>query len=211
MIDVGANIGNICIPLVKQKLFERAICFEPDPANFKLLTVNTILNDLDDSMMLANMALGSEPEQELEFELSPENFGDHRVRVSKQLGIEKEESRPVIKVNSTTLDAFLAENEQGSLEGVLIWVDVQGYEGLVLKGAKNTLTKGLPLVLEFWPYGLKRAGTFEFLLEALHSYPFFIDLGREMPLKHDLKELEILYSNHSSDAFFMIDILVLSV
>lgn len=209
LIDIGANIGNICIPLVKQKLFERAICFEPDPANFKLLKVNTILNDLVDSMVLANAALGGEPDQELEFELSPENFGDHRVRVSNQPGIEKEESRPVIKVNSTTLDAFFAENDHGSLEGALIWIDVQGYEGLVLKGAKDTLATGVPLVIEFWPYGLKRADTFEFLFEALRLYPFYIDLGQKEILKRDLTELEILYSTYLNDASFMMDILIL--
>jgi FkbM family methyltransferase len=209
LIDIGANIGNICIPLIKQKRFERAICFEPDPANFKLLKVNTILNDLVDSMVLVNSALGGEPKQELEFELSLENFGDHRVRVSKQPGIEKEESRPVIKVNSTTLDTFLSENVHGIPEGVLIWIDVQGYEGLVLKGAKDTLARGFPLVIEFWPYGLNRAGTFALLFEALHLYSCYIDLGHKEISKRDLTELEILYSTYLNDASFMMDILIL--
>lgn len=195
---------------MKQGVFESAICFEPDPNNFKLLKVNVILNDLNNSISLVNKALGSEPEQELEFELSTENYGDHRVRVSDNPGIEKEEGRKVIKVTSTTLDAYFDENKQYSLDDSLIWIDVQGYEGLVLKGAKNTLAKGMPLVFEFWPYGLQRAKTFEFLMDALHAYPSFIYLEQELFLKHNLSELEILYSNYNNDASYMIDILAVT-
>ena len=40
-------------------------------------------------------------------------------------------------------------------------MDVQGYEGYILTGAKNTLQFTPPLVTEFWPYGMKRASTYE--------------------------------------------------
>ena len=40
----------------------------------------------------------------------------------------------------------------------LIWIDVQGYEGFVYRGAGGTLAGGLPTVSEVWPYGILRAG-----------------------------------------------------
>ncbi len=33
LIDIGANIGTICIPAVKCGLFDRAIAIEPEPLN----------------------------------------------------------------------------------------------------------------------------------------------------------------------------------
>src|SRR6476646_7188677 len=34
LIDVGANIGTICISAVKSQLFRRAVAFDPEPNNF---------------------------------------------------------------------------------------------------------------------------------------------------------------------------------
>jgi hypothetical protein len=38
----------------------------------------------------------------------------------------------------------------------LVWMDVQGHEAHVLAGA--TCLAGVPVVTEFWPFGLRRAG-----------------------------------------------------
>src|SRR5262249_532919 len=40
VLDVGANIGMIAIALVKHGWFRRAIAFEPEPVNFRLLEHN---------------------------------------------------------------------------------------------------------------------------------------------------------------------------
>ena len=39
-----------------------------------------------------------------------------------------------------------------------MWIDVQGYEGYAFLGAKNLLSKGIPVVSKIWPYGIARAG-----------------------------------------------------
>ena len=40
----------------------------------------------------------------------------------------------------------------------LLWVDIQGYEGFMFQGAENTLSRGIPVVSEIWPYGIAKAG-----------------------------------------------------
>jgi len=40
----------------------------------------------------------------------------------------------------------------------LAWIDTQGHEPDIFKGAKKLLKSRIPLVTEFWPYGLARAG-----------------------------------------------------
>ncbi len=81
---------------------------------------------------------------------------------------------------SKTLDAAV-----GPIDPVttLIWMDTQGYEGHVLRGAKEILSKGTPLVSEFWPYGLRRSGGYEYFLDSLMAgkYSFFYDLNQPRP------------------------------
>ena len=46
LIDIGSNIGVICIPAVKRGLFRSAIAIEPEPFNYRLLCTNIQLNGL---------------------------------------------------------------------------------------------------------------------------------------------------------------------
>ena len=47
LIDVGANLGSICIPACKRKLVMNSIAIEPDKENFKYLNRNIIENKLN--------------------------------------------------------------------------------------------------------------------------------------------------------------------
>ena len=40
----------------------------------------------------------------------------------------------------------------------LIWIDIQGYEGYAFRGAKDLLSREIPVVTELWPYGMVSAG-----------------------------------------------------
>jgi hypothetical protein len=47
----------------------------------------------------------------------------------------------------------------------LVWMDAQGHEGHILDGAKRIVDLGIPIVTEYWPYGLRRVGA----LDRLHA------------------------------------------
>ena len=160
LIDIGANIGTVCIPLVRDSVFRRALAFEPEPRNFGYLTRNIEQNALSDRVLPFQIAL-SATSGEVEFELCPENRGDHRVRLSAPLtdyNYFHERERSVIKVPARTLDEMLGSLEIGTEEINMLWMDVQGHEGHILRGGQSLIASGLPLVFEFWPYGLQSAG-----------------------------------------------------
>lgn len=194
LIDVGANIGTICIAAVKRNIFQRAIAIEPEPFNFSLLTCNVQLNGLAQRIVVHNLALGARAGQELLFELSERNFGDHRIKLSDQPGIDNEESRKTIRVKSEPFDNVIGEVDPSD---TLIWMDTQGFEGFVLKGATMALSTQPPLVIEFWPYGLSRSGSYPALRRAVvdAGYKLFYDLNHE----HGGKPLPVILSAQSLD------------
>ena len=157
LLDVGANIGMICIALLEQRRFARAIAAEPSPRNLRLLEHNVAQNGLSDRITIVPCALSS-ANGELELELSEYNSGDNRIRHDASSGAWREDRREVVKVPVRTLDAVLAERGVDARDVRLAWVDIQGHEGFFLDGARATLAAGAPVVSEFWPYGILRSG-----------------------------------------------------
>ncbi len=160
LLDVGANIGMICIAMLKRDYFREAIAIEPNPQNFALLTWNIEQNGFQDRIRAFPYAM-SDASGEVEMEISEENFGDHRVRAERTLGpaLMKEEGRHTARVSARTLDDLLAVEaavDPGRIG--LIWADIQGFEGHFFRGARQTLSHGAPVLSEFWPYGIRRAG-----------------------------------------------------
>lgn len=176
LIDIGANIGTVCIPAIKRDMFKSAIAIEPEPFNYSILKANIHLNGLDQRISTFNIALGAEANRELIFELSESNYGDHRVRRSTEPGLHGEASRSTIVVKSEPFDTICTELDKND---AVIWMDTQGYEGYILSGAKKALVAGVPLIVEFWPYGMNRLGSFQLFKEAIlgGQYTQFIDLG----------------------------------
>ncbi len=206
IVDVGANIGSICIPAIKRGHFIHAMAIEPDPLNFRLLQVNSILNSLENSINLHNVALGTE-KGVATLELSKDNLGDHRIRTGeKKDGELGEASRDTIQVQINTLDEICAE---ANAIDCLIWMDTQGYEGHVIQGGSMCLSKRIPLVLEFWPYAIQRCDSYEPLKSGLlrAGYSTLIDLDDpavKLPLSSE--NLDKLYRklekrNSSTDIF----------
>ncbi len=200
LIDIGANIGTICIPAVKRGYFKSAIAIEPDPLNYKLLATNILINDLQLSISSKNTALGNKVDAVLQFELSKDNYGDHRVRVINETGDAgyDEGNRKTIDVLSTTLDNVVGAEK---LDDGVVWMDTQGYEGFILQGASRVLNSGFPLVTEFWPYGMDRTNCFENFKVALikSSYKKIYDLNDPSHvLELNEGNLNFLYSKYKN-------------
>jgi FkbM family methyltransferase len=206
LVDVGANIGTICIPAVARGLAQRAIAIEPAPTNFRTLMANIYLNDVADRIVSHNQAVGQEDGQTLRFDLSPHNSGDHRVHSDQALTFHFERDRKSILVPSSRLDTLIQSPDRSSM---LIWMDTQGYEGFILKGAQRLLQARVPMVVEFWPYGMTSAGSFPALREGLLNYTVYFDLGSKAPKPKPLSEsaLDTLFSQYDGTIGFT-DILV---
>ena len=176
LIDVGANIGTVCIPAVKRGLAANAIAIEPEPLNYRVLVANIFLNDLADKIKTYNLALGSKDNQTLELELSEGHSGDHRIHVANETGTAS--SGKITSVKSETFDSVVPAVDRNSC---LVWMDTQGYEGIILQGAQNIIRAQVPMVVEFWPEGMKRMRSYPALKEAMLNYSEYYDLSDEHP------------------------------
>jgi hypothetical protein len=73
-------------------------------------------------------------------------------------------------------------------------MDTQGYEGHVLAGARRLLDSGTPLVMEFWPYGIKRVNYFELMKAALSNHAGFHNLWQNLNSFRPISDLDDLYA-----------------
>ncbi len=165
-VDIGSNIGTHSLFALRNG-FERALCVEPEPRNFRLLRVNQILNGFD-ARCRNVMAAVTDFNGTITLELADDNLGDHRVKGS-QAGDEhfRESGRQHVEVPARTFDDIIAEQgvDPGGIG--LAWIDTQGHEGQVLSRADSLLSARVPMVIEFWPYGLDRVAGFPRLREVL--------------------------------------------
>lgn len=195
LIDVGANIGPICIPAVARGYVESAVAIEPEPNNLRLLRANVALNGLENRVTIHATAAGMADGETLILDLCVDNLGDHRIHAEGDAG------REGISVSVWTLDTLCADAADP-----LIWMDTQGYEGFVLAGGARILGGKPPVVAEFWPYGLKRSGSFEAFCSALSHYEQFIDLKSEV--RRPIGDLPTLYNEIGEAITAGTDILV---
>lgn len=206
--DIGANIGSICIPAVKRGFVKNAVAFEPEKQLFKLLRANTILNEVDDRITCHNTALGEKPGS-ADLMIGEDNTGDYRIAGTvfddDAMG---EASRQTKTVQIQPMDNFAKNFEASS---TLIFMDIQGYEGLALKGGRQILSTSPPLVVEFWPYAMKRLNTYKLLRDIVCSgnYSNFVDLSEKTKCFHVLNAdaLDALYEKLGESSASFIDLL----
>jgi len=169
LIDIGANIGTTSLTAL-QLGFGRVIAFEPEPQNCLLLRLNAIVNEFEHRVDVIPTAVGREDGTAVLI-VSASNSGAHSLVATP----EADETRERREVPVLNLDGFLRATPLTPEEVGLLWMDAQGAEGDILAGAGVLL--GRPLVLEFSPAYLKRAGTLEATRKLLgQAYDEAIDL-----------------------------------
>jgi FkbM family methyltransferase len=172
LLDVGANIGLVTIPVVERSRVH-AIAFEPEPVNHEILRRNVARHGLHARVETHAVALATEPGQ-VSLAVCEHNSGDHRLA----LGAPPAGTR-LVTVEAAALDQVL---EGRTLAGpVVMKLDTQGAEVQVLLGAERTLQHVDYLVIEYWPAGLRRMGnSAEQLQTLLLRFPFGAFLNQQM-------------------------------
>ena len=193
LIDVGANIGLTCIPIAKERGV-RCYAFEPNPKSFAFLAHNVVTNDVCDRIQTFNLALAAE-RGVIDLELSPDNPGDHRLRLGtpRVSDLMSEASRPTVRVRVQRLDESLAGAEM--LPPIVLKTDTQGADAAVLQGAGDLLDRIDYVIVEYFPYALRRLGSSagELRSSALR-FPFGAvlcdDSPRLLPIEEALAEMQ---------------------
>ena len=176
-LDLGANIGTTGVYFCKKiapKL--KFIAFVPDAENFKLLRVNTILNDMEDKATLVNCGLGDKFE-EMTMYRNLYNPGASSI-------FQYMKNMPSETVKIVPVDAYLTENKISAEEVKYIWIDTEGFEPQVLLGAKNLLTKNrAPVFTEFNPTLCNKSGYFEKFIDLVKTvgYTRFVQVFEMNP------------------------------
>ena len=185
LIDVGANIGSITIPSLKENFFENALVFEPNPESLRLLKSNILINNLENKVNIKELALSDKKTfKTLHADLKL-NRGDNKLIPQKKRG------RNFFYVKTDILDNYTKNFDKNNC---LIKIDVQGEESKILISSKNTLSKKIPIVLEFEPSNLNKNWK-DYFKYVLKFYKNFYDLKELKPVKKDLslESLEKVY------------------
>lgn len=216
VIEVGANIGTETVSLLKRHDVERVVAFEPDAENARILRANLALNGLQDRAEVHEMAL-SDADSTLLLECSADNWGDHRIRVADVDMPDhfNEADRMTVEVAARRIDS-LAESGELDLDAVgVVWMDAQGHEGHVLAGATRLAAAGIPILTEYWPYGLNRAGGLDrFHALVANGYGTVVDLQSnrdEPPVAIDAARVAELAERYSEEVDSYSDLLLLPV
>ncbi|HWT92279.1 MAG TPA: FkbM family methyltransferase [Solirubrobacteraceae bacterium] len=193
LLDVGANVGTTTVAALVEHGFERVVSFEPEPENQRLLNANLALNDLLDRVTVRRVAV-SDAEGTLPMLVHPFNSGGHEIPRAdgKPFEGELDDGAEVeeIEVPAVTLDADLERLAIAPADVALLWLDVQGHEPSVLRGARSVLEAGVPIVTEFHPDMLDSAGTREvFQSVVAPHYTRALDLRRPKAGTTSLSEL----------------------
>ena len=176
LVDVGANIGTVCIPAVRRGLARRATAIEPAPDNYRLLIANIYLNDLASAIKTHNVALVAGTERTVGLALSARNSGDHRAFTISSSKQSDADHRDHVVVSADTFDNLIPDLDPRSS---LVWMDTQGYEGFILSAAHRITSQCVPMVVEFWPQAMRRSGCYDQLKSALMGYKTFYNLNSQ--------------------------------
>jgi FkbM family methyltransferase len=147
VLDIGANIGfyaHILSGLVGAN--GKVHCFEPDTKNFEHLKKAC---EQYSNVVLNNKAVGPKTEK-LKIYTSKNLNVDHRTYKPDDFAEE-------IEIDAVSIDDYLGTNNKVNV----VKMDIQGFEMQAVKGMERLLenNKDIKIISEFWPYGLRKAGS----------------------------------------------------
>ncbi|WNL45632.1 FkbM family methyltransferase [Dyella sp. BiH032] len=189
VLDIGANIG--CTALALSSMADVVHAFEPSPSTFRLLRTNT---SVAPNIVLHNYGLGAE-KGAFELTFAPNNRSGGYV--SNQLRASEGHT-----VESIAIDEL--DNVAGllNLDAIdFIKIDVEGFEGSVIKGGTRTLKKFRPVValeLNHWCLNAFQRITVPDFLDSLRAtfpilYAVHDDTYQDL---HDSDESYIVMHRH---------------
>jgi FkbM family methyltransferase len=150
-VDVGANVGlYTALALPRIGAAGRVVALEPDRESFEYLRKTVKANGAKNVDCIQKAAADYSGVAKLF--ISKNNRGDNRL-------YENELSTGSYEVEVAPLDRTLQELGIAAVD--LLKIDVQGFEGHVLQGMRETIARSenLKILMEFWPQGLESAGT----------------------------------------------------
>lgn len=153
VIDVGANIGMLSLPLARTVGNGRVVSFEPDPQNRKRLNEHLAMNAVANVTVLP-YGLGAEARTFELYKVVGTNSGMNRILTDRTAT----GRFPHTSIDVRRLDDLWPDLGLDVLH--LMKIDVEGFEMAVLQGAERTIEKHRPvLFIELDDDNLRENGT----------------------------------------------------
>lgn len=198
--DLGANIGTTCIYF--KKIMEPSLgilAFEPVAHTYKILKTNFLINDLGEDCICEKLGM-SDIKETQQIHYAKGNPGGNSILINR--GEETEE------IELTSFDEYIEEKNINPKDIKYMWVDTEGYEPKVLKGAQKTLVNNaIPLFMEYNPGVWKETGQVEMLLEVLtKAYSKYIIIPEEeagQRIEHNIMEIKDRLNDNQYDIFLI--------
>jgi len=167
LLDLGANIGSIIVPVAMRRPDILAIGVEAAPWIFAYLKENVFRNHLQ-NVKLVNKALFDQDDVELDFFSPHDKYGKG--------SLSPVFTQDAITIETKKVDTLVKELDIEKVD--LIKIDVEGFEYFVFKGAANLLQRpNAPVVIfEFVDWAEKRAMG----LQAGDAQRLLMDMGYQL-------------------------------
>lgn len=171
-LDVGSSLGLyvVCMGDAVRRLDGSIISVEPVPFNLERQKKNVALNHFESLVTYVKCALGSE-RASVRIKIDPLQ-ADNNAFIAEEGGLE---------IDILPLDILVAENKWGRIGAVKI--DVEGYEPMVIEGARETIRRDRPVIFaEFCRErmeinGFSMGSTWKFLVDDLGYRCFRLSMG----------------------------------
>jgi FkbM family methyltransferase len=170
VLDVGANIGQYGSELRNIGFNGKIISFEPTSEAFKKLQK---LAKNDKNWDVHNFSLG-DFDGETEINIAKNSVSSSMLESLPQLTLSAPDAKFINKetISVKKIDSIFEELDLKN-KNIYLKIDTQGYENMVINGAKNSLTqiKGIQIEMALIPT-YEDAITFEAMIEKLKSFNF---------------------------------------
>jgi FkbM family methyltransferase len=169
ILDVGANVGNYAIMLRENNITLPIFAFEPHPVAFKKLEKAATAHHFTPVKRGAGDASATTVIYDYAGNGGSEHASMYKEVISDIRNSEVEE----ISIDLVSLDQFVTENKIAKI--ALLKIDTEGHELNVLKGAKDTIAKGLVNVIqiEFNEMNVISRTFFRDIIDILPGYDFY--------------------------------------
>jgi FkbM family methyltransferase len=172
-VDIGAHIGTHTVYALRTGRFARAIAFEPEPRNARLLAKNLEINGLAHAAVIVAKAAGAAAGN-AELHLHPRNTGAHSLGEPPSVDGTGSLRVPVVPVDDELERLGVAPEDVA-----LAWIDVEGYEPQVLDGLAKLTARAVPIGFEFTPQRYSGASKARLVERLAQQYTTVHSLGRQ--------------------------------
>ncbi len=178
MLDIGANIGSICIPICKLRPDIKAVCIEASSRMYSYLENNCKLNNLN-NISLINKAVSEIDNAKVNFYSPDDKYGKGSMN---NVFTDKAEI-----VNTITLDKLVADLDYRNIG--IIKIDVEGFECSVFNGGKGLLSKddAPDILFEFLDWAEESTGIYK----AGNAQEILFSMGYDLYITNNGKYLKI--------------------